>query len=406
MAWKKTKVPLSNFFVSIGAGLNQIPLITEARKLGFHVIGVDNNITSPGFMKCDLKIQESIDNYNVIYTKLRELLVDGNIHGIMTKSYGDAIKTTSFLTKKFDIPFLPFDKSDNFIHKNKMKSNFSKNKILSPHQFHYNRKNNSYNVDMDDFPVIMKPNIGHAKFNVRVLNNLSDLKNQMSNKKSFKEDYILEKYIEGDEIIAIGLVHNSKYYLIDITDKKTSYPPYFVDLLHTSPTKHIDLAKNIHAIGQSVADAFNIFTSPLIMEIVISKDKELFLIEAVPEFGGEFLPDKLVPARTGYNFIRESIKAMTGKGFKPPPPLTKIKNCVAVKYITGEKGKLVSFNPLESRKTKNILYSRIFKDIGANIIKPVTNLDRIGVVVTTGRTTEQAVDNAEIAAKNFNIRIK
>ena len=63
--WKNKKKEL-NFLVAIGSGQNQLPLIHEAKKLGFHIIGVDMNSTAPGFMECDLKIQESIENHEDI----------------------------------------------------------------------------------------------------------------------------------------------------------------------------------------------------------------------------------------------------------------------------------------------------------------------------------------------------
>ena len=46
------------------------------------------------------------------------------------------------------------------------------------------------------------------------------------------------------------------------------------------------------------------------MELIVAENKEIFIIEAGPEFGGEFLSDILIPERTGYNIIRESIKAV------------------------------------------------------------------------------------------------
>jgi tRNA1(Val) A37 N6-methylase TrmN6 len=54
-----------DFFVSIGAGVNQIPLIVEAKKANFQVIGVDLNAAAPGFYHCDLKVQESIEDYEI-----------------------------------------------------------------------------------------------------------------------------------------------------------------------------------------------------------------------------------------------------------------------------------------------------------------------------------------------------
>jgi hypothetical protein len=138
MLWDKQKIRQLRFFVSIGSGLNQIPLIKEAKKLKFNVIGVDYNTSAPGFYSCDLKIQESTENRDVIYKKLRELLVDGEISGIMTKSYGNAIVTTSYLAEKFNIPFLPYGMSRSFISKKKMKSIFRRRgteprkQLLSP----------------------------------------------------------------------------------------------------------------------------------------------------------------------------------------------------------------------------------------------------------------------------------
>ena len=127
--WKLTKPQNIHFFISIGAGLNQIPLIREAKKQGLNIIGVDNNTSAPGFVYCDLKIQESITNFNDIYHKLQELLVDGDIRGILTKSYGEAITTTAQLSSKFNIPFLPAKICDNFIDKVKMKRTFKSNNL-------------------------------------------------------------------------------------------------------------------------------------------------------------------------------------------------------------------------------------------------------------------------------------
>ena len=116
MFWKRKK-PSNDYFVSIGAGVNQIPLIKEAKKCGFQVIAVDMNPSAPGFYHCDLKIQESIEDYESIYIKLREMLFDGKISAIMTKSYGTAIITTAYLCEKFGLPFLPLEDSRKFLNK-------------------------------------------------------------------------------------------------------------------------------------------------------------------------------------------------------------------------------------------------------------------------------------------------
>ena len=394
------------FFVSIGAGLNQIPLIREAKKQGFNIIGVDYNPAAPGFVYCDLKIQESIVDYNDIYHKLQELLVDGDIRGVMTKSYGAAITTTAFLSSKFNIPFLPKDSCDNFIDKIKMKNLFKKHKIPTSEILSSSMNGVKTKIDSKRFPVIFKPSTGHGKIGVKLLNSMHELKNHIKSNELSGKSFILEDFIRGDEIIALGIVNNSQYHLVDITDKKTSPLPNFVDYMHISPSKYYHLFDNIQEIGQAVSNAFSIVSSPLIMELIVTDTGKMYLIEAVPEFGGEFLTDILVPTRTGYNFIGEAIKAHTRTGFNPPTASKKIKKSVVVQYIIGSKGILASCNPQGPSRMRQTIFSRILKEIGSAVTEPVNNLDRIGVVAVKGKNVEEAAANADKAAESFNIRIK
>jgi biotin carboxylase len=405
MLFRKMKTQQLNYFVSIGAGLNQIPLITEAKKLGLHVIGVDANASAPGFYLCDLKIQESIENYDVIYKKLLELLVDGEIHGIMTKSYGTAIMTTSYLAEKFNIPYLPHGSSITFINKRKMKAIFAEHEILTPPLIPVSSRTRLERISPGVFPIVLKPNIGHAKVNVGLARTQNELRQFSLMHERFMDEFILEKFIQGDEIITAGVVHDGHFFLVEITDKKTSFPPYFIDLMHIAPSRYAHLSKRIEEIGQTVTDAYGIRRSPLIMEFVVSKDGDPFLIEAVPEFGGEFLPDVMIPASMQYNILQEAIKSVTSRGFRPPQA-RKNKSAVVVRYITGHRGTLASCNPDGPSQLRGTIFSRVLKDIGSAINDPVNNHDRIAVVAVTAPTVDEAIALSEHAASNFNMRIK
>ncbi len=401
---KKEKNRRIKYFVSIGAGINQLPLINRAKKLGFNIIGVDYNPTAAGFIKCDLKIVESIENYKEIYIKLSEQLFEGKISGIMTRSYGKAVITASFLSEKFRIPFIPFGRSRDFVNKGRMKETFIENSILTPAIYYFTSRTSTERLDENIFPVIKKPDVGHGKTGVRILNDRDELKGSLPIKGE-KEKYLFEKYIEGDEIIAIGIVHKGKYHIIDITDKVKTPHPVFVDIMHISPSVYNDKIDEVLKIGQAVADSFEIISAPLIMEIIIDNEGNLHLIEAVPEFGGEFLSDILIPWRTGYSMIDHAILSTTGSGFKTPPRRQR-RGAVVVKYITAENGKFLSFNPKGPLQYKSTIYSRIFKEIGSDVKKPETNHDRIGVVISKGSSVENALLNADKAIESFNITIK
>lgn len=392
------------YLVSIGAGINQIPLIRGAKELGFSVIGVDANTAAAGMLLCDLKIQESAENYAEIYVKLREFIIDGDIAGVLSKSYGPSIRTACYLAEKFNITLIPFKRVDDFLDKERMKKVFADGGIPSPGHLVLDDKKKIRGVDRFSFPLIVKPAVGHAKKGVRLITGERELKSYFAEWDGSRP-VLVEEFIAGDEIIAAGIVDKGKYHLVDISDKVLSDPPFFVDLVHLSPSKHFNLKDGISAIGQKVADSFEINTSPLIMEIRVSPSGGLFLIEAVPEFGGEFIPDVLIPRRTGYDIIAETIRAATGGIFAEPSPRA-AKKTVVVKYITGRKGVFTSFSPEKAGDIKGVVFLRIFKDIGSSIIPPETNHDRIGVVVAEGRTRAEAVDNADAAIERLNIRIR
>lgn len=392
-----------DFFVSIGAGINQIPLIIEAKKANFQVIGVDINASAPGFYHCDLKVQESIEDYENIYIKLRELLVDGKISAVMTKSYGNAIITTSYLCEKFGLPFIPFEESKKFLNKRVTKKIYNELKIPVPQILPITPKTKISALKESIFPVIAKPQTGHAKINVKLLKNRDELSSFISQHKD--EDFIYERFVEGREIICAGQIHQRKYYNITISDKRTSPQPYFADIMHTTPSVYSHLSAQIIEIGQKITEAFNIQTSPMIMEFVIDKDDRLYLLESVPEFGGEFIPDVMIPSATGYNHLRNSINAATGLDFRIP--VQKMINIpVVVKYITGENGILSSCSTDTVKSINGVIFSRIFKDIGSKISPPSSNHDRIGVIVAKGKTVDEAISIAELAESKMNIRIK
>jgi len=169
----------------------------ELKKCGYHVIGIDQNCTAAGFFTCDIKIQESIYNYEDIYKKIQEFLLDGEIKGVLTRSYGAAVKSVAFINEKISIPYINFRTIDNLIDKRKMKHVLTQNKIRTPamilikgpHQIKF-------------FPCVVKPIRGHAKNGVRYIETFVDAKDYFDEYAGDDKEFLAEKYIVGDEIIA------------------------------------------------------------------------------------------------------------------------------------------------------------------------------------------------------------
>jgi biotin carboxylase len=389
-----------NFFISIGAGSNQIPLIHEAKVSGFSVIGIDQNPAAPGLLLCDIPIYESIEDYYSIYQKLKGLIDIGDIKGVLSRSFGPAIKTVSFIAEQCGISIIPFDRTDDFIDKSKMKMHFHEIGVPTP-DFQVIDGLSVQAIESEFLPCVIKPVTGHAKRGVQLLRNRSELEQCIPSPQA-GERFLVEQFLAGDEIIAIGIVHRKRYHLIGITDKIKTPPPYFVDIMHIAPSRYDHLKESVRVLGQRICEGFEISTSPLIMELIVDQHNNLSLIEAVPEFGGEFLSDTLIPAATRYNFFGEMVNAVAGLPFTPPK--AKVRRAVVVRYITGKRGTLASYSPPPAGE-KGILLSKIFKPIGTQTDRPVSNHDRIGVIITSARSRARALRRAERALMNLNIQI-
>jgi len=398
MFWFRKKKKNNDAFVSLGAGFYQLPLIREAKKLGFKVICIDMDSNAAGMSLADLKIQESIENYHEIENKISELFLEGRIRGVLSRSFGNAVKTAALLSQKIGVKLFPAERSDEIFDKRKMKLAFKEIGLPSPTTVVFKRNKIPF-----PYPFVLKPVSGHAKSDCRLITDEAALKSYLKTVGD-EAELIAENFIEGDEIVAVGLVHKGKFFLAEITDKEKTDPPYFVDIKHIAPSKYTHRWKEIESIGQKITDYYSIRKSPLVMEFIFTPKEEIFIIEAVPEFGGEFLCDYLIPARSGYNVFRNMIASCSRKGFIPPD-FKKNKTSVCVNYIVSKSGIIESFNA-PSDKNENLVAFHMFKTVGSEVKTPKTNHDRIGVVISKAKTREEAVESASSIIKQINMTLR
>jgi carbamoylphosphate synthase large subunit len=384
------------YIVSVGAGKNQIPLIKASKELGYTTIGIDKNPLAEGFLYCDLKIIESIYNYHEIYMLLKELLVFDDIAAVVTRSYGQAIKTVAYLCQQFRLPYIDFNTVDSLIDKSTFRTIALQHDIPMP-QGNILYKKDVHKFNTKSFPCIIKPPRGHAKESVKLVDSYQELRSYM---KAIKHDTVLiEEYIEGDEIIVIGFVHNRKYYIFDISDKILNAKPYFVDRMHILPSRYYTMYSELQKTGQKITDAFELQATPLLMECIISRNN-IYVIEAACEFGGEYLADYAIPARLECNVFKLFVQALvTGKVNMPVQSTT----ASVVKYIMGRNGKLVSYS---MPKNKHLIHAEIFAKPGNTLHYPKNNHERLGVIVTKGKTVEKAIQTADTLLEQMHIIIE
>jgi len=302
------------YFLSIGCGDNQIPLLKAAKARGLKTIGVDRVSNAPGFSFCDIRIIESTKEYRKILLALSKVLMIEPLLGIATRSFGDAVFTAAYLAEKYKLVGNPPDSALLFLDKQKTKDLLLSKGIPVPSKIIPKAdKKLTTKVKGHSFPIIAKPKSGSGKKGIQLLHNEKEL--QLLAKHN--EGLIFEKYVPGPEVTLLGLVIKSIFYPVCLTDKWTSGEPPFEELAHFAPSIHLEYLGEMKMIAQAIVHATGIKNGPFLAEFKISDKRECLLIESAPEVGGEYLADQLLMEFFKYDYFLDLLSLYLGEKVEP-----------------------------------------------------------------------------------------
>ena len=304
-----------DYFISVGAGSNQIPLIRTAVNIGYKIIAIDKNDKAPGFEFSNIKIMESTSEYRKITNILSQIPLHYPVSGIGTRSYGKSVYTTAFLADKFNLTYFKPESINIFNNKKTLKEFLQKEGIRVPAAVTVaeikSKKKSAVN-----FPVIIKPADKHGKKGIRLFATNEELVSEIHRLGKSADEWIIEEYVNGNEITVSGFVQKGKFSLVSISDKIISPQEPFIELGHRFPGRYNFLSGEIITICQNIIHSTSLGNGPVIAEFRITDKNEIFLIEFMPEVGGEFLAEHMIPVHFGYNYFENFINLLCGGKFR------------------------------------------------------------------------------------------
>ncbi|MCB1178863.1 MAG: ATP-grasp domain-containing protein, partial [Leptospiraceae bacterium] len=355
-------------------GINQVPFLNVCKKNGYKTITIDKNTLSPGFAISDLKIVESITEYRKIYSFLLKTLLDAPIVGVGCRSYGKATISLSYLSEKLDVPGNKFEDIKKFYNKQSMNKFLAENRILTPLQIQFRR---GKKLDFS-FPLIAKPIDGDGKRDISIIQNQNQLNNL---KKKKKNNIFIEEFIEGKEYTILGFVQGGEFHLVSVTSKITTESPPFLELAHIIPSDAKDLTGEFKFICQRIANLTNLENTPIVAEFKVDSKKNIYLIEFVPEIGGEYLADELLKNQFGYEYFEDYLRLITGKKISLYNKKKKNSKRSVIRFLAPpmNKSKVVAFNKIDSSKFEKIFFDKVLKNPGEIVNGSEGNLSRVRV---------------------------
>lgn len=380
----------------LGASALQVPAIKKAKEMGYEVILVDYDPNAVGFELADVKLVVSTLDQE-------EVLRQAGIYKpdvIITSTSDGPVRTAAYVNEKLGKkPDLAYEDSLCATIKSHMRERLKECGVPIPKYFIVNDEMQFMEAVMSiKGDMIVKPADNAGSRGVVLIKkdpvsgimepeNVSEVYSY-SRSNSRNGIVMVEEFMEGEEVSVEAMTVNGETTIVTITDKMTTPPPYFVELGHVEPSRHPEwLQEKIKEITKQAVAAIRLQNGPSHTEIKLTKDGPK-IVELAARLGGDFITSRLVPLSTGVDMVGNSVLLATGGEVDLTGKWSK---GAAIRFIPGEEGTITNIHiPKELEEDENVEEIVLYKKAGDVVDGTKSSNDRLGHVIATGATAQDA----------------
>lgn len=390
----------------LGASALQVPAIKKAKELGYQIILVDYDANAVGFPLADIKLVVSTLDQEEVYRQA--LIYKPDV--VITSTSDGPVRTAAYVNEKLGKqPDLSYKDSLCATIKNYMRDRLKENHLPIPEYYAVNNFNEfTEAVRKLEGCCIIKPADNAGSRGVVLLNGSSFPSNdqllqayEYSRENARGGVVMVEEYMTGPEVSVEAMTVNEETTIVTITDKFITPPPYFVEIAHSEPSILDEKTQEqICQITKKALKAIGLINAPSHTEIKVTKEGPK-IVELAARLGGDFITSKLVPLSTGVDMVGNSVLLATGANVDLTPTR---QNGSAIHFIQGAEGILKNIVvDKEIYHLEGIEEVSLYKKPGDLTHSTRSSNDRLGHVVTTGKTASEALERAKKALSYIHI---
>lgn len=379
----------------IGAGFLQDFVISKSKAMGYETLAVDANPNAIGFKHADkYKVINIVDEKACLeYAKAEK------IDGVLTAATDYGVLTAAYIAQEMGLPGLDYEVAKLIKNKYRVRKCLYEHKVDDTEQ--------AYEVDEGTdlnelskkivFPVMVKPCDGSGSRGASRVDSMEALENacKIAMDSSITHRATIESFIFGKEYGAESLVINGEVHVLSIMRKWMTEPPYYAELGHAIPTDlPEEIEKRAKQCVQSAIKALGINFGSVNMDMLITTDGKIHIIDIGARMGGNMIGPCVIPYGTGIDYMGNMIRNAVGDTID----LTPVKyGAVATRLLAFGSGvikQLPDFETIEKEYGVEIYHHM---NLGDEVHEYHTNLDGCGYIIAKSSTIENAISNAEKA---------
>ena len=385
--------------VILGASLYYIKVIQNIKKLGYYVIALDKNSQAPGFSYADEFAPIDISDKFKVY----EYVKNRNIDGIMAiNDFGT--RTAFYVSQKLGLINPTYLTGICGNDKGIMREIWEHENLPQPKFIIFNDLNDIDLIERKiSYPLVIKPtDAGGGGRGISVAYDKEELIDSINHAKKFAKNnrMIAEEFIEGVEATIDCIIYQGKVYILAISDKIKPKSKFFVATSLNFPANFSNQVINkIEKLSKLAIESLGITNGAAHIEMIIN-NSDIKLVEIGIRGGGGHVFNTIIEQTTGINAPQQLAKILC----KEEPNLEK-------KFQKGACYRF--FNPKQTGRIKKIEYDKdivssnfvvdfaITTKVGDVFNGLIDSMNRIGFVVTVGKTREEAIKYADLVEESI-----
>ena len=379
----------------LAAGLLQIPIIKRAREKGYYVIATDGDPKAPGLRFADKPVVINITSEDLMLDLARAYKIDGVIHPCSEVS----MNVMGRINDELHLHGISQMTAICATNKHLMRQSFEAFGAPSPRSYCTDKEEEGWKIYGSlGGKVILKPSRnsgsrGVAEVGPRIERGLFSKLFARAKEESRDVSVMIEQFVEGPEFSVEIIVWNGLVNVLQVTDKKTTDAPYFVELGHNQPSlfPH-EIVEKVKDAAVRGVKALGLNDCAAHAEVKV-QDGKAYLMEIGARLGGDFISTELTHLSSGIDMVGAAIDVALG--IEPDlTPKTKPQG-VAIRYFTPRPGKVTRIRNTEILSSTQVYQSEIYVKPGDEVREVKSSLDRSGHVIVTAPTASEAIEFAE-----------
>lgn len=403
----------------LGGGVMQIPAIEAAHRMGLVTHVADGNPHCPGATTADVFHHVDLRDVDGLLVCARAIPA---LRGVFTAAT-DFSSSVAWITEHLGLPGVPYEVSLAATDKGRMRDRLSAAGVRIPAyriieasdipsgRIHVIARNLS-------FPLVCKPVDNMGARGVQQIASPEELEKAVSAslQLSVSQRVILEELIQGAEYSLDALVIGDTVHITGVAERHIFFSPWFVELGHTLPAK---LAHDDHHALESTfrnaIRAIGIRDGAAKGDIFLAHDPEsnapvVTVGEIAARLSGGYMSGWTYPAASGVALTQIGIEIALGRTVEPHR-LHPSRDRVSVeRAVISAPGTISSIDVPEENAPDGILRADdhvfITCDVGQQVAPPTNNVEKVGNIIATGASPEEAERRALAIRRHITIDLQ